>query len=93
MEFTDAKGRFKVLFPGKPIQSGDSPSTFVLGNDSGVYAISYTDGHEGADWAQTVNSERDATIQGLSGKEKGQSRSVGASDLPKFLRIRPKKVL
>jgi len=30
--------------------------------------FSYTDGHEGADWTQTVNSERDATIQGLNGK-------------------------
>lgn len=30
--------------------------------------MSYTDGHDGADWAQTVNSERDVTIQGLNGK-------------------------
>jgi len=66
--FSDAKGRFSVLLPGKPTQTAETPPTFNVSTPSAIYVISYTDGHEGADWAQTVNSERDVTIQGLNGK-------------------------
>jgi hypothetical protein len=73
--FSDSKGQFKVLLPGKPAQTNDSPATFTLGNSSGIYVISYTDGHEGADWAQTVNSERDVTMQGLNAKALGENET------------------
>jgi hypothetical protein len=39
-----------------------------VGTGSGVYAISYTDNHEGADWAETLKGEKDSAISGLSGK-------------------------
>jgi hypothetical protein len=70
--FSDSKERFKVLFPGKPTQTADNPPTFSSGTASGIYVISYTDGHEGADWGQTVNSERDVTMHGLNAKVLGE---------------------
>lgn len=73
--FSDSKGQFKVLLPGKPAQTNGSPATFTLGTSSGIYVISYTDGHEGADWAQTVNSERDVTVQGLNAKILGENET------------------
>ena len=72
ISFSDSMGRFKVMLPGKPTKTAESPPTFTLGTASGVYVISYTDGHEGADWVQTVNSERDATVQGLNAKVLGE---------------------
>jgi hypothetical protein len=73
--FSDSKGQFKLLLPGKPAETNDSPPTFTLGTSSGIYVITYTytDGHEGADWAQTVNSERDVTMQGLNAKALGEN--------------------
>jgi hypothetical protein len=66
--FSETKGGFKALLPGKPVQSSNSPPTFALGTASGIYVISYTDGHEGGDWAQIQKAERDSTIPGLNGK-------------------------
>ena len=66
--FSEAKGGFKAMFPGKPTQTSNAPATFVLATASGIYVISYTDGHDGGDWAQIQNAERDSTITGLNGK-------------------------
>ncbi len=65
--FSEANGRFEVSLPGKPLQSSSAPPTFVLSTASGVYVISYTDAHEGADWAETLKAEKDSVITGLSG--------------------------
>lgn len=66
--FSGAGGRFKALLPDKPVQSSNAPPTFVVGTGSGVYAISYTDNHDGADWAETLKAEKESAISGLSGK-------------------------
>ena len=66
--FSEANGRFKALLPGKPLQSSNSPPTFVLSTESALYAISYTDGHEGGDWAETLKAEKDSAVSGLKGK-------------------------
>ncbi len=66
--FSEAGGRFKALLPDKPVQSSNALPTFVVATGSGVYAISYTDSHEGAGWAETLQAEKDSAISGLSGK-------------------------
>jgi hypothetical protein len=66
--FSEAGGRFIALLPDKPVQSSNAPPTFIVGTGSGVYAISYTDSHEGSDWAETLKAEKDSAISGLSGK-------------------------
>jgi len=37
--FSDSKGRFKVLLPGKPSQTAETPPTFNLSTPSAIYAI------------------------------------------------------
>ena len=49
-------------------KSSDFPPTFALNTASGNYVISYTDGHEGGDWAQIQNAERDSIIPAVKGK-------------------------
>ena len=47
--FVVSEGHFKVLLPGKPGQTATSPPTFSLSSNSGIYVMSYTDGHEGGE--------------------------------------------
>lgn len=69
-EFADADGGFRVLLPGTPTAQTDARGAhvFTLSTGAGLYGVSYADYPAGADWGQTVNAERDATLQGMSGK-------------------------
>ena len=67
-EFSNPKGAFKVLLPGKPVQSSESPATFVLSTATGIYLISYTDAHDGGDAAEIFKNERDSVLSGMNGK-------------------------
>src|SRR5438270_4894802 len=67
-EFSNPKGAFKVLLPGKPVQNSQSPATFVLSTATGIYLISYTDAHDGGDAAEIFKNERDSVLSGMNGK-------------------------
>ena len=62
-EFSNPKVAFKVLLPGKPVQSFESPATFVLSTATGIYLISYTDAHDGGDAAEIFKNERDSVLR------------------------------
>jgi hypothetical protein len=77
-EFTSSEGNFRVVFPEAPQRQPGTERNlhrFTASAGAKSYGLAYTDYPAGADWENTVNSERDSIVNGQAGTVVNEQRT------------------